>query len=130
MRPSVLPNLLIAVKNNIARGYSDLALFEVGPAFYGRNPGEQNTVAGGVRSGMTSAKSWIGDVRPYDVFDAKADALAAIAAANGPWENAQITTDAPAYYHPGRSGTLRLGKNMLAYFGEIHPQILKKFAFF
>ena len=127
MRPSVLPNLLIAVKNNIARGYSDLALFEVGPAFYGRNPGEQNTVAGGVRSGMTSAKSWIGDVRPYDVFDAKADALAAIAAANGPWENAQITTDAPAYYHPGRSGTLRLGKNVLAYFGEIHPQILKKF---
>ncbi len=127
MRPSILPNLLIAVKNNIARGYSDLALFEVGPAFYGRQPGEQNTVAGGVRSGMTSAKSWIGDVRPYDVFDAKADALAAIAAANGPWESAQITTDAPAYYHPGRSGTLRLGKNVLAYFGEIHPQILKKF---
>ena len=127
MRPSILPNLLIAVKNNIARGYPNLALFEAGPEFYGRNPGEQYTAAGGVLCGMTSAKSWIGEVRPYDVFDAKADALAAIAAANGPWENAQVTTDAPAYYHPGRSGALRLGKNVMAYFGEIHPAVLKKF---
>ena len=127
MRPSILPNLLIAVKNNIARGYPNLALFEAGPEFYGRNPGEQYTAAGGVHCGMTSAKSWIGEVRPYDVFDAKADALAAIAAANGPWENAQVTTDAPAYYHPGRSGALRLGKNVMAYFGEIHPAVLKKF---
>lgn len=127
MRPSVLPNLLLAVKNNTARGYGNVALFEVGPEFYGRKPGEQNQVATGVRCGMTAKKDWNGSARAYDVFDAKADALAAIAAANGPFENAQITLDAPAYYHPGRSGTLRLGKNVLAYFGEIHPGVLKKF---
>ena len=127
MRPSLLPNLLLAVKTNAARGYGHVSLFEAGPEFYGREPGQQNLVAAGVRSGMTAKKNWIGDVRPYDVFDAKADALAAIAAANGPWENAQITTDAPAYYHPGRSGVLRLGKNVLACFGEIHPAVLKKF---
>lgn len=127
MRPSVLPNLLLAVRNNTARGYGNVALFEVGPEFYGRKPGEQNQVAAGVRCGMTAKKDWNGSARAYDVFDAKADALAAIAAANGPFENAQITLDAPAYYHPGRSGTLRLGKNVLAYFGEIHPGVLKKF---
>ena len=127
MRPSVLPNLLLAVKNNTARGYGNVALFEVGPEFYGRKPGEQNQVAAGVRCGMTAKKDWNGSARAYDVFDAKADALAAIAAANGPFENAQITLDAPAYYHPGRSGTMRLGKNVLAYFGEIHPGVLKKF---
>ena len=127
MRPSVLPNLLLAVKNNTARGYGNVALFEVGPEFYGRKPGEQNQVAAGVRCGMTAKKDWNGSARAYNVFDAKADALAAIAAANGPFENAQITLDAPAYYHPGRSGTLRLGKNVLAYFGEIHPGVLKKF---
>lgn len=127
MRPSVLPNLLLAVKNNTARGYGNVALFEVGPEFYGRKPGEQNQVATGVRCGMTAKKDWNGSARAYDVFDAKADALAAIAAANGPFENAQITLDAPAYYHPGHSGTLRLGKNVLAYFGEIHPGVLKKF---
>lgn len=125
MRPSILPNLLMAVKNNIARGYSNVALFEVGPEFYGRNPQEQITSASGVRAGLTSKKDWTGYSREYDVFDAKADALATIAAANGPIENPQITTDAPSYYHPGRSGAIRLGKNVLAYFGEIHPSILK-----
>lgn len=126
MRPSTLSNLILGVKNNIARGYGNVALFEVGPEFYGRKPGQQNLVAGGVRVGMTSKKHWTGEARAYDVFDVKADALAAIAAANGPFENAQITADAPKYYHPGRSGCLRLGKNVLAYFGELHPNVTKK----
>lgn len=126
MRPSVLPNLLMGAKNNIARGYGNVALFEVGPEFSGRKPGQQTLVAAGVRVGMTSKKHWAGEARAYDVFDVKADALAAIAAANGPFENAQITLDAPAYYHPGRSGVLRLGKNVLAYFGELHPSVAKK----
>ena len=125
MRPSLLPNLLIGAKNNIARGYADLAIFEVAPEFYGRNPGEQKAVASGIRVGKTSKKDWTGSMRAYDVFDAKADALAAIAAAKGPIEAPQITTDAPAYYHPGRSGAIRLGKNVLAYFGELHPAVLK-----
>ncbi len=126
MRPSLLPNLLMGAKNNIARGYGNVALFEVGPEFSGRKPGQQTLVAAGVRVGMTSKKHWAGEARAYDVFDVKADALAAIAAANGPFENAQITLDAPAYYHPGRSGVLRLGKNVLAYFGELHPSVAKK----
>ena len=126
MRPSVLPNLLLGVKNNIAKGYGNVSLFEVGPEFLGRRPKEQRLVAAGVRCGLTSKKEWTGDARAYDVFDAKADALAAIAAANGPWENAQVCRDAPAYYHPGRSGSLRLGKNVLAYFGEVHPSVTKQ----
>ena len=125
MRPSILCNLLIGAKNNIARGYTDISLFEIAPEFYGRNPGEQKTVAGGIRIGKTSKKDWTGTVRSYDVFDAKADALAAIAAAKGPIDAPQITTDAPSYYHPGRSGAIRLGKNVLAYFGELHPSVLK-----
>lgn len=125
MRPSILPNLLTAVKNNIAKGYANVALFEVGPEFYGRNPNEQVISASGVRAGNTAKKDWMHSTREYDVFDAKADALAVIAAAKGPFENPQVTTDAPEYYHPGRSGAIRLGKNVLAYFGEIHPSILK-----
>ena len=127
MRPSLLPNLLIGLKNNIARGYSNVCLFEVGPEFYGRRPKEQLTVAAGIRSGLTSKKHWLNEQRPYDAFDVKADALAAIAAANGPYDSAQISLDAPEYYHPGRSGALRLGKNVIAYFGELHPMICKMF---
>ena len=125
MRPSLLPNLLIGAKNNIARGFTDLALFEAAPEFYGRKPQEQKTVAAGIRVGKTCKKDWSGSQRAYDVFDAKADALAAIAAAKGPIDAPQITTDAPSYYHPGRSGAIRLGKNVLAYFGELHPSVLK-----
>jgi phenylalanyl-tRNA synthetase beta chain len=125
MRPSLLPNLLIGTKNNIARGYGDMALFEIAPEFYGRKPGEQRLVVSGIRVGKTSKKDWTGASRAYDVFDVKADALAAIAAAKGPIEAPQITTDTPNYYHPGRSGVIRLGKNVLAYFGELHPSVLK-----
>lgn len=125
MRPSLLPNQIIGAKNNIARGYSDMGLFEVAPEFYGRNPGEQRTMASGILVGKTSKKDWTGTSRAYDVFDAKAAALAAIAAAKGPIDAPQITTDAPDYYHPGRSGAIRLGKNVLAYFGELHPAVLK-----
>ncbi len=127
MRPSILPNLLIGAGKNIARGAGNVSLFEVGPEFYGRRPGEQKQVAAGIRYGMMSKKCWQGGERAYDVFDAKADALAAVAAANGPWDSAQVTTNAPAYYHPGRSGVLRLGKNVLACFGELHPSVLKAF---
>lgn len=126
MRPSLLPNLIMGAKNNIARGYANVSLFEVGPQFLSRKPTDQLTVAAGIRTGMTSKKHWAEEPRAYDVFDAKADAIAAIAAANGPWENAQVFADAPNYYHPGRSGSLRLGKNVLAYFGELHPSVLKK----
>lgn len=126
MRQSILPNLLIGLKNNIARGYPDVSLFEGGPEFFGRKPNEQTFVFTGIRSGNTAKRNWIGDVRPFDIFDVKADALAVIAAANGPYDNAQITLDTPKYYHPGRSGTLRLGKNVLAYFGELHPSVAKK----
>ena len=125
MRPSLLPNLLIGAKNNIARGYGNLALFEAAPEFFGRNPGEQRAMASGIRVGKTAKKDWTNSMRAYDVFDVKADALAVIAAAKGPIEAPQITTDAPSYYHPGRSGVIRLGKNVLAYFGELHPAILK-----
>ena len=127
MRPSLLPNLLIGAQNNIARGYPNMSLFEVGPEFFGREPKEETNVAAGIRVGLTSQKDWSHTSRAFDVFDVKADALAVISAAKGPYENPQITTDAPSYYHPGRSGTIRLGKNVLAYFGELHPNVIKKF---
>lgn len=125
MRPSALPNLLLACKNNAARGADSISLFEVGPQFYGYKPGEQKLVAAGIRYGLTGKKHWLNESRVFDVFDAKADAMAAVAAANGPCENLQITTDAPEYYHPGRSGALRLGKTVVAYFGELSPVVLK-----
>ncbi|MCR9255929.1 MAG: phenylalanine--tRNA ligase subunit beta [Alphaproteobacteria bacterium] len=126
MRPSILPNLLTAAAQNAHRGYGDIALFEVGPAYANATPKGQSTVAAGIRVGKTGHKDWAGSSRPVDAFDAKADALAVIEAVEGPAGNAQVSTDAASWYHPGRSGCLRLGPNVMAMFGEVHPAILEK----
>jgi phenylalanyl-tRNA synthetase beta chain len=126
MRPSILPNLVEAAQRNADRGYGNVALFEVGPIFKGVGANEQPVVASGVRYGTMGDKHWSGAnaARTVDAYDAKADALRAIEAAGGPAGNLQVTRDAPSYYHPGRSGALRLGANIIATFGEIHPRIL------
>lgn len=131
MRPSVLPNLIDAAKRNHDRGYGDAALCEIGPVYESVKPDGQREVAGGVRTGAYGPRHWADKnaARPVDIFDAKADALAALEAAGAPAANAQVTRDAPDYYHPGRSGALRLGKTVLAYFGELHPGILTKMDF-
>lgn len=124
MRPSILGNLIQAAKRNTDRGFSDVALFEIGPVFKNASPEGQTNVVATLRAGKTS-RHWAVPVRVVDVFDAKADAVAALAAAGAPVASLQVTADAPAYYHPGRSGCLRLGPAVLATFGEIHPSVLK-----
>lgn len=126
MRPSILPNLIAAAGYNHDRGQSDVALCEVGPAFKGVKATDQAIVAAGIRAGNFGPRHWAAThARAIDAFDAKADAYAALEACGAPSSSAQITRDAPSYYHPGRSGALRLGPNVLAYFGEIHPAILQ-----
>jgi phenylalanyl-tRNA synthetase beta chain len=124
MRPSILPNLLQACARNEARGLKDAALFEVGPTYQDPTPTGQRFVATGVRYGRTIQRGWTGPERTADAFDAKADALAALAAIGAPVENLQTKATAPSWYHPGRSGTLILGDRPFAVFGEIHPEIL------
>lgn len=124
MRPNLLPNLVSAARSNITKGTFDGCLFEVGPQFFGFKPMEQETVACQLRFGQATPRHWAVAQRPVDVFDAKADALAALDAAEAP-QSVQIVREAPAWYHPGRSGAVKIGKTVLAYFGELHPKVLK-----
>ncbi|RMD65421.1 MAG: phenylalanine--tRNA ligase subunit beta, partial [Alphaproteobacteria bacterium] len=125
MRPSVLPGLVAAAKRNIDRGQNEVALFEIGPQYADATPEGQTLVAAGLRAGRAGPRHWAVPERDVDAFDAKADALAVLDACNAPGANLQVTTDAPAWYHPGRSGILRLGPNVLACFGELHPRVLE-----
>lgn len=126
LRPSVLPSLLAAAKRNEARGFNDLMLFEIGVQFESGAPGAQEIVAAGIRVGEGS-RSWTKASHPSDAFDAKADTLAIIETAMGAPMTAPIKPGAPAWYHPGRSGTLALGPKLLARFGDIHPKVLAAF---
>jgi phenylalanyl-tRNA synthetase beta chain len=130
MRPSLLPGLLAAARANANRGFQDAALFEAGQIFRGERPEDQVNAAGGVRTGTArisgGGRHWDGAAKPADVFDAKADALAVLEALGLDISKLQAARNAPAWFHPGRSGTLQLGpKTVLAHFGEIHPETLK-----
>ncbi len=130
MRPGLLPGLLSAVTRNRNRGASDVALFELGQAYRGEAPEDQYLAAAGVRAGTASlagsGRHWDGKAEDVTAFDVKADVFAALTALGLDPSKAQVTRDAPSWYHPGRSATLRLGpKTVLAHFGEVHPATLK-----
>ncbi len=126
MRPSLLPNLITAAARNADRGFPEAALFEVGPEYRDDTAEGQVLVAAGLRSGQSGPRHWSEAPRPLDAFDAKGDALAVLEACGAPTANLQATADAPGWYHPGRSGVLRLGPNVLAQFGEVHPRVLRR----
>ncbi|MEP3296718.1 MAG: phenylalanine--tRNA ligase subunit beta [Pseudoruegeria sp.] len=124
MRPSLLPGLLQAAARNQARGYMDLALFEVGPAFHGGEPEDQEVLITGILVGHTGPKDVHGTRRPVDVYDAKADAEAILGALGAP-AKVQILRGMNTWWHPGRSGKICLGpKKVLAGFGELHPKAI------
>ncbi len=125
LRPDLLPGLLRAAARNQARGFADLALFEIGQVFPGGEPGEQVLLATALRVGATAPRDPHGSRRPVDLYDARADAEAALAAIGAP-ATLMVQRSAPDWFHPGRSAVLSLGpKNGLATFGELHPRILQ-----
>ncbi|MBO9443931.1 phenylalanine--tRNA ligase subunit beta [Phaeobacter italicus] len=126
MRPALLPGLLQAAARNQARGFADMALFEVGPAFHGGEPGEQHNLISGLLVGRTGPKDVHGASRAVDTFDAKADIEAVLAAIGAP-AKVQILRGAEPWWHPGRHGKICLGpKKVLGVFGELHPKVLSE----
>jgi phenylalanyl-tRNA synthetase beta chain len=130
MRPSLLPGLMKAAQRNADRGYGDVALFEVGQCFASDEPEGQAIKAAAVRRGTARAQGagrhWDEAAETVDVFDAKADAMALLSQLGVPTAGVQVVPGGPAWFHPGRSGTLQFGpKNVVGAFGEVHPKILK-----
>src|SRR3984885_14887858 len=129
MRPSLVPGLVAAAQKNADRGFPDTGLFEVGQVFRGDQPADQFTAAAGVRRALAKpsgiGRHWSKRDGEVDAFDAKADALAVLAAAGAPLSALQIVPGGPAWLHPGRSGTIQIGpQNILGHFGELHPSAL------
>ena len=129
LRNSIFSNLIMYMGKNLDRGFKDLSIFEIGPIFTGSNPGQQNTLVCGLSAGKKSRLSWIEKERNVDVFDVKRDVVQTLVEAGYNSDSFYIDREVPSYYHPGKSGRLFLNKekdHVAAYFGEIHPYILKK----
>ncbi len=128
LRNSIFSNLAMYMSKNLDRGVKDLSIFEIGPIFYGSQPGEQNTVVCGLSAGKKSRLSWIEKERNIDVFDIKRDVIQTLVEAGYDPEKFYLDDESPSYYHPGKSGRIFLNKGkdkVAAYFGEIHPNIIK-----
>ena len=129
LRNSIFSNLIMYVNKNLDRGFKDFSIFEIGPIFTGYNPGEQKTLVCGLSAGKKFRLSWIDKERNVDVFDIKRDVVQTLVEAGYNSDQFYIDNETPNYYHPGKSGRLFLNKGkekVAAYFGEIHPNILKK----
>lgn len=127
MRPSVIPNLLQAMGRNLNRGIEEVCFFEIGPVFLSPDEQGQRMAIGGVRQGRRQLADWQQCETRFDLFDAKADLLAALAGLGVRVDNLVASREVPSWMHPGRSGVLRLGKTEMGVFGEIHPAICRHF---
>src|SRR5580704_970638 len=130
MRPSLIPGLVAAAQKNADRSFADVGLFEVGQIFRGDQPADQFTAAAGVRRALDKpsgiGRHWLKHDGEVDAFDAKADALAVLTAAGAPAPALQVVPGGPAWFHPGRCGTIQIGpQNILGHFGELHPRALE-----
>ena len=126
MRPSILPNLIEAAQKNTNKGRINGCFFEIGPCFFDNTDKGQKNMLAGLRVGKSQTKDWHKKEEDVDVFLSKSDIFSILSMANLQPERLQIENGGPNYYHPGRCGTLKLGKQTLGYFGEIHPSILQK----
>ena len=127
LRRSIFSNLSIYLKKNQDRGYEDLSLFEIGPTFFGKHPGEQQTVLGALKCGSIGRKSWLENSRKVDLFDIKRDTIRTLVELGLDENDLYISNNTKDCYHPGRSGSVNLKSEHgahLAYFGELHPAIV------
>ena len=129
LRSSIFSNLTFYLKKNLDRGFKDISLFEIGPIFKDSVPGEQLTVIGAIKSGKISRLNWNEKERSVDVFDVKKDVIQTLIEAGYDKQSFFIRDKSASYYHPGKSGSVYLDKDDIepvAYFGDIHPNIIKK----
>ena len=129
LRSSIFTNLVFYLKKNLDRDIRDISLFEIGPVFTGKKPGQQEIVISALRSGMVSRLNWIEKERKVDVFDAKRDVIQSLIEVGLDQKKFHITSKVPNYYHPGKSGAIfqnSSSNHPVAFFGEIHPNVIQK----
>ena len=124
MRPSALANLITAAASNTDRGFEHAALFEIGNIYRDTTAEGQILLASGIRTGHMLERRWSHTARDVDAFDVKGDVIALLETLGINTANVQLSRDVPDYYHPGRAGAIKQGTNVLAFFGEIHPNVL------
>jgi phenylalanyl-tRNA synthetase beta chain len=122
MRTSPLPGMLDMLSYNLNRGINDVRLFELGSIYElsGQNSAETRRASMGA-SGSALPASVFQAARPYSFYDLKGDVETLLDA----FERTTLHYDAqaPAYYHPGRAARAVMDGDVVAQFGQLHPEV-------
>ncbi|MBS91862.1 MAG: phenylalanine--tRNA ligase subunit beta [Rickettsiales bacterium] len=125
LRSNLIGNLLLAIRKNNNKNINNISLFELGPVFKGIEPGKQEEFISVVRSGNFYEKNWLEKDKSYDLFDIKADLNCMLKILGFDIEKFDLDRKSKSFYHPGKSGSLKIGGEIIAFFGEIHPEVLE-----
>ena len=123
LRPTIIASHLKAIKNAQNKSQKNLKFFEIGKCFRNEQGRvvEQRVLAVTMSDKFTS-RNWEKPQKDVSIFDAKSILERLLNMLDISY---RLQTSAPYYYHPGRSGTYIYQKDTaIAYFGEIHPNIL------
>ena len=122
LRTSLLPNIINNFIKNNNKGIKNYGLYEVGSVYLGEDDKDQILCSAGIRSGQVLERHWAVEPREFDIYDSKKDAYCALQAMSINLDSVFLGKDIPKWYHPGRAASIHLGKNILGYFGELHPK--------
>ena len=128
MRPSIFPNMLKIAAQNITRSQTDISLFEIGPVFdYSNSDNKisEFSYISGLKIGLKNEKNWQNKEQKYHFFDIKSDIQHIFQELGFNLGQCQLDRETPNYYHPSCSARIRLGSNILGFFGQLHPKINK-----
>jgi len=147
LRRSLIPGLLQTAHRNIARGLTDIAIFETGVVFLpepgveygtddvpplGARPSDeklaelnasippQHRHVAALLTGNVSPRQPGRAAEPAGLAEAL-DAVRVIAAAAG--VEIDVVQAERAALHPGRTGSLRIADETVGYLGELHPAV-------
>ncbi len=126
LRNSLYPNLIFYLEKNLNRGFGDQAIFEIGPTFTGKKPGQQKTVVCGIKKQFMDDDNSLKNKNLIDVFHIKKDLVQSLIELGIEKDEFIIEDNTPSYYHPGISGSIvsKDGNFVLGYFGALHPKII------
>ena len=123
LRENLLPNILNIIRRNNNHGFENISLFEIGNIFNECQIDKENTIICGVRQGKYKIKDQYNETRDFDIYDVKKDIFDILSVFSINCNKLIIKKETPEYYHPGRSGSIYMGKTLLGYFGELHPKV-------
>jgi phenylalanyl-tRNA synthetase beta chain len=117
LRTSLIPRLLDAAARNLQRGATSVRLFEVGHVFRQRDGVDEREHLALLLAGE-SGEGLYAEHRPFDVLDGKGIVDVVLRGLGVEWS---LDPGADRPFHPGRSGTIRVGDADVGVLGELHP---------